>query len=101
MFFPEIKYHIVEPGGGYHVWHSEWQMNPPDNLKILVWHISLTNHANEGELEFLYHDKRIIPKAGRLIIWPASFPWVHRGNAMRTSTKHYVTGWLYVETRMP
>ena len=97
MINPDIKYHIVRQRGGYHAWHSEWDVRPPDDRRILTWHISLTSHENEGELEFLYHDNRISPKAGRLVIWPAFFPWLHRGNAIRTDTeKHYLTGWFYI-----
>jgi len=96
MSFQDIKYHIVRSGEGYHAWHSEWTSKYPDQNRILVWHISLTSHENEGELEFLYHDDRIPAKAGRLILWPAFFPWIHRGNAIRTDTeKHYLTGWFH------
>ena len=96
--FQDIKYHIVKSGGGYHSWHSEWDAKSPYEKRILAWHISLTSHENEGELEFLYHDDRIPAKAGRLIIWPAFFPWVHRGNAIRTDTeKHYLTGWFWLQ----
>ena len=98
FYSPDIKYHIVKSGEGYHAWHSEWAFNPPDDRRILAWHISLTSHENEGELEFLYYKERIIPKAGRLIIWPATFPWVHRGNAIRSDKeKHYLTGWFWLQ----
>ena len=99
----EIKYHVVKSGEGYHGWHSEWHSSPPQDKRILVWHIALTSHENEGELEFLYHKERITAKAGRLIIWPAFFPWIHRGNAIRTDTeKHYLTGWFHTsESRNP
>ena len=94
---PDIKYHIVKSGEGYHSWHSEWNTQLPNDRRMLVWHISLTNHENEGELEFLYHKERITPKAGRLIIFPAFFPWLHRGNAIRSDKeKHYITGWYYM-----
>ena len=96
---PDIKYHIVGSGEGYHAWHSEWITQPPDDRRFLVWHISLTSHENEGELEFLYQRERIPPKAGRLIIWPAFFPWLHRGNVIRSDKeKHYITGWYYMNT---
>lgn len=93
--FQDIKYHVVKEAQGYHAWHSEWTSTYPEDRRILVWHISLTNHENEGELEFLYHDERVPARAGRLVIWPAFFPWLHRGNAIRTDTeKHYLTGWF-------
>ena len=97
LHVPDLKYHIVHSGGGYHNWHTEWNVVPPNDRRILVWHLALTSHENEGELEFLYFDKRIEAIAGQLIVWPASFPYIHRGNAIRSATeKHYLTGWYFV-----
>ena len=96
--FQDIKYHVVKSGEGYHAWHSEWSTQYPNDKRILVWHIALTSHENEGELEFLYHEERIPAVAGRLVIWPAFWPWIHRGNAIRTDTeKHYLTGWFHAD----
>ena len=93
---PKIKYHIVHPHGGYHTWHSEWSGGDRTD-SMLVWHLSLTSHKEEGELEFLYYGKRIEPKAGRLIMWPSYFTHTHKGNPIRTNTeKHYMTGWWNV-----
>jgi hypothetical protein len=99
---PYIKYHIVHQGGGYHVWHQEWSPSGHHHV-ILVWHLSLTSHENEGELEFLNYGRRISPKAGRLTIWPAYFTHMHRGNPIRTKDtfKHYVTGWWHINLQVP
>ncbi len=90
-----LKYHVVKQAGGYHEFHHEWYIDDSRD-RVLVWHISLTSHKNEGELEFLHYGHRIEPKAGRLIIWPSGFTHTHRGNAIRTDTeKHYITGWYF------
>jgi hypothetical protein len=92
---PKIKYHVVSKFGGYHNWHQEWTPNIEQN-SVLVWHLSLTDHKEEGELDFLYYNKRIEPKAGRLIMWPAYFTHTHRGNPIKTNNeKHYLTGWWF------
>lgn len=97
LTMPYFKYHVVQPTGGYHALHSEWTTQRPDNCRILVWHLSLTTHEKQGEMEFLYQHKRIDPKAGRLIIWPAGFTHYHKGNIMRDEEKHYITGWFYLD----
>ena len=103
MSNPDMKYHIVKSGEGYHAWHSEWNSQLPNDRRILVWHLSLTSHENEGELEFINYGRRINPKAGRLIIWPAQFTHTHRGNPIRTQDtfKHYITGWWYINLQNP
>ena len=65
-----LKYHIVKKMGGYHTWHHEWNVDF-SRWRVAVWHISLTTHEDEGELEFLHQGHRINPKAGRILVWPA------------------------------
>tara|TARA_R100000808_G_C2152923_1_gene162696 strand:- start:3578 stop:4156 length:579 start_codon:yes stop_codon:yes gene_type:complete len=89
---PCIKYHLVKPGGGYHVYHCE-NSGFLSKERVLVYHICLNTCDDEGELDFLYYKKKLFPKIGRLIVFPASFTHVHRGNPMKTKDKHYVTGW--------
>ena len=99
FYNPIMKYHIVSQGGGYHAWHSEWVVSDLlTQSRVLAWHLSLTTHEEEGELEFLYQGRRIAPKAGRMIIFPAAWTHVHRGNSIRKneSEKHYLTGWWYI-----
>ena len=52
------------------------------------------NDVDEGgETEFLYQQKKIKPKTGRVVIFPASFTHQHRGNPPM-SNKYIITGWL-------
>ncbi len=89
-----LKWHTVGKHGGYHTWHYEQGTEPERHL---VWHLSLSDHTDEGELEFLYYGHRIEPKAGRMLIFPAGFTHTHRGNPIRKDgQKHYLTGWLYM-----
>ena len=47
-----------------------------------------------GETEFLYLAKRFKPVRGRVLIWPAGFTHVHRGNPPLTGEKYIATSWL-------
>ena len=35
------------------------------------------------------------PKKGRIVIWPAGFPYLHRGNPPLSGEKYIVTSWMY------
>ena len=65
-------------GGGYHVWHDE-STSYTHNARILVWMIYLNDDFEGGETEFLYQNKRIQPKKGTLLIWPAGLKHCYRG----------------------
>jgi hypothetical protein len=82
-------------GGGYHVWHYE---NESLELctRALVWMVYLNDDFEGGETEFLYQQKRIDPKQGRLLIWPAAFTHTHRGGLVLKGSKYVITGWFHL-----
>jgi hypothetical protein len=94
-----IKLQKTIPGGGYHVWHSE-QGNDLHSARVLVYmlYLNTLNPENAGETEFLYQQTRIRPVENTMLIWPAAYTHVHRGNAVFGNASKYVaTGWFYYE----
>ena len=89
----EIKGQITKPGQGYHVWHPE--ITSADSCTRVLVYILYLNDVTEGaETEFLYYKKRIAPKQGTLIVFPAHFTHTHRGNNNLSEVNKYVlTGW--------
>ena len=88
-----FKVQKTEIGQGYHVWHYESGTRPYSN-RLLAWTLYLNDVEEGGETEFLYCPKRIKPKTGTLVIWPAGFTHAHRGNPPLSNTKYIVTGWV-------
>ena len=79
-------------GEGYHIFHQE--VGKPNNLdRVLVFMTYLNLPDEGGETEFLFQHKRIEPKLGRTLIWPAYFTHLHRGNPVLKGRKVYLTGW--------
>lgn len=79
--------------GGYSVWHIE-QSSGEASSRVLAWSIYLNDVAEGGETEFLYQGVRYSPKAGSLLMWPASITHPHRGNPPLSNEKFMLTGWL-------
>lgn len=86
------KLQRTKPGGGYHVWHAE---NTTYEMahRTLVWMIYLNDDFTGGETEFLHQHKRLTPKRGTVVIWPAAWTHQHRGNPPLEGTKYILTGW--------
>ncbi len=82
----------TEPGQGYHQWHYE-NDGPQRSQRVTAWMIYLNDIEQGGETEFLYQHKRVEARTGRLVVWPAGFTHVHRGNAPLEGTKYVLTGW--------
>ena len=91
----EVKLQKTAPCGGFHKFHAE-NVGENNARRALVWMIYLNDiPENEGETEFLYQKRRIQPKKGTLVIWPAGFTHTHRGNPVYTEDKYIATGWFY------
>jgi len=90
---PYVNVQRTLPKQGYHTWHCE---NAGDHVtrRVLATMIYLNDDFEAGETEFLYQSKRIQPKPGRVVIWPAGFTHVHRGNPPHTGEKYIATSWL-------
>lgn len=82
------------PTGGYHVWHVEKDYNRICS-RALVYTIYLNDIISGGETEFLFQKTRVSAKQGRVCIFPAQFPYVHRGNPPLDGAKYIVTSWLH------
>ncbi len=89
-----VKIQKTMPSQGYHVWHVEHGQGRENDKRILVYSIYLNTVEEGGETEFLYQSQRVKPVKGRIVIWPAGFPYVHRGNPPLSGEKYIVTSWI-------
>jgi hypothetical protein len=96
LCFTDIKIQKTSPGQGYHAWHVEKIFNNHTVSRFLAFTIYL-NEVEGGETEFLHQKIRVQPKIGRIAIWPAFFPYVHRGNPPLDKEKFIVTSWLLLK----
>jgi len=83
--------------GGYPYWHCE--LYPRDAQaetlhRHLLWTLYLNDGFDEGETEFLFQARRVVPRAGRLLIAPAAFTHTHRGNRPQRGDKVIATSWI-------
>ena len=82
---------------GYHVWHIGMAHIEMPQYRVIVFSIYLNDVEEGGETEFLHQSVRVKPKKGRIVFWPASYPFVHRGNPPLKGEKYIVTGWINAE----
>ena len=92
--FTTLKIQKTLPTEGYHVWHIEHGKGFENEPRAFVFSVYLNDVEEGGETEFLHFSKRVKPKTGRIVIWPAAFPYVHRGNPPLAGEKYIVTSWM-------
>ena len=94
FYYTTLKIQKTLPTEGYHVWHIEHGKGFDNEARALVFSVYLNDVEEGGETEFLHFSKRVKPKTGRITIWPASFPYLHRGNPPLSGEKYIITSWL-------
>lgn len=89
----DIKSQRTKPAEGYHAWHFE---SSKERNRMLAWMIYLNDVEDGGETEFLHLSKRVKPTQGTVMIWPADFYHLHRGNPPLKGDKYVLTGWFTI-----
>jgi len=87
----DIKIQKTKPEEGYPLWHCE-NMSLHDRNRIMSFILYL-NTVEDGETEFLDQRLKIKPEEGKLVIWPAVYTHVHKGNSPKDN-KYIITGWI-------
>ena len=89
------KLQRTDPGGGYHVWHSE-DCAYVCRDRVVVWMAYLNDIPieNGGATEFINQKLTLQPKKGTLVLWPATYTHTHRGGFLTGDISKYIaTGW--------
>ena len=89
----EVKIQKTKIGEGYHTWHCENASMKARN-RILAFMVYLNDVTEGGETEFLYQKCRFKPEKNTMLVWPAQFTHVHRGNPPLSNDKYIITGWV-------
>ena len=80
----------TEAGKGY-IWHNDFA-HDEEKARELTYILYL-NDVEEGWTQF-YNGNQISPRAGRVVIFPATWTYVHQGYPP-LQTKYLMTGWIY------
>ncbi len=97
-YYPLLQIQKYDKNSGhYNAWHVEAEdKNTSDRAFVFI--LYLNNVDEGGETGFLIKEKgdfvKVQPKEGRLIIHPASWPFIHKGYMPESSDKYILTTWL-------
>ena len=77
--------------GDYYIWHHD---QTKTRLVTFIWYL---NDVKDGGYTEFIDGTRIQPEAGKLIIFPATWDFLHRGVSPKIETKYLCTGWVHAE----
>ena len=89
---------------GFYNWHDDsfFELSPDKNnvdkcscrMYAFLWYLNDVDIG--GETEFIH--KKIKPEKGKLIMFPASKIYQHKGCMPVSNDKYICTGWLYSDS---
>ena len=86
-----------EPGGFYE-WNQDWTiLGTGSRVYTFIWYLNTIKKSDGGWTEFIDGTK-IQPKAGKLVMFPATWTYLHRAYPPKVP-KYIVTGWIYAKSK--
>ena len=70
---------------------------PTTQTRILTFIWYLNNVDEGGETEFFNGRIKIKPEKGKLLFFPSTWTFMHKGNMPISGDKYIITGWLYAD----
>ena len=81
---------------GRYVYHQDflidWE-NKKNRVITFIWY--LNNVETGGETEF-WAKYKIKPETGKLLFFPSTWTYPHRGMMPISNDKYIITGWIYI-----
>ena len=93
MFNTFLMHKYTANEGQYRVHTDNFIENNKNRIFTYLYYI---NDVYEGGETKIFPDIMITPKAGRLLLFPASWTYPHQGCMPISNDKYIITGWVYV-----
>ena len=77
--------------GGFYRWHHDTSMN---RAFTYIIYLNDVEEGCGGTTDFST-GKRVIPKTGKFLTFPANITYLHRGKLLEKGVKYILTGFLY------
>jgi hypothetical protein len=98
-FCPKLPTYFVEPfnilkyqTGQEYKAHFDGSTESHRSISPILY---LNDSYTGGEIEFVYHNVKIKPSPGMLILFPANYAYSHIAHPVLTGTKYAIVTWLH------
>lgn len=94
----EVGYKIQKytGGEGFYDWHHD-HISDQNGVRVLTFIIYLNDVQGPGGETQLFTGKKITAEQGKILIFPATWTYFHRGiSPPKGSNKYIMTGWWYI-----
>ena len=79
---------------GFYEWHHDYMFEKSTGARVLTFIWYLNTVKNDGYTQFIDGTK-VQPEKGKLVIFPATWNYLHRAYPSPDELKYICTGWCY------
>lgn len=98
-----IDYFMIqryEKGKGKYVYHCDYYNDVKNaRYRVITYIFYLNDIVHGGETEF-WGSYKIRPEKGKLVLFPATWTYPHRGIMPISDNKYIITSWFYIKSDM-
>jgi hypothetical protein len=80
--------------GGFYDWHDDFSVHPNGGYFRILTYIWYLNDVEDGGYTEFIDGTIIKPEMGKLILFPSTWTYLHRGVSPLFKDKYISTGWL-------
>jgi prolyl 4-hydroxylase len=94
---PSMSRYDVADDEGVHHFHSHadaWSMETASRQVSVIFYL---NDVKDGGETVFDEGARIIPRAGRVLVFPSSYTFQHRGEPPISGSKYVIVSWLHLD----
>ena len=94
FIFDDHGYNVkaYEPGGYFH-WHDDFVIDRKSPRMIAM--LFYLNHVGQGGYTEFINGRKVHPSIGRLVMFPATWNYIHRGVPPKKNKKYIISTYLY------
>lgn len=90
------KIQMYPSNQGYFHWHAD-AIGKNSQGRAVAMILYLNDVEKGGETEFYHQHIKVVPKAGQLILFPASWNYMHRGHTPESGDKYIVQTFIRIK----
>lgn len=88
----QIQHYIKNDG--FYTFHHDFSTVKKNVCRIVTFLFYLNDVDEGGETNF-FNQIYVKPKQGKLVFFPATWNYIHKGEMPKSNDKYIVTGWIY------